>query len=406
MSYRSLLRSPHVIRLLAGSWIGRLPFAMAAVAIPLAVRHSGASFGFTGAMAGTYAVSAAAGSPVLGRLVDRMGQTVVLMWTAPAEALGFAVIALFPQARAAGLAAAAVAGAATPPIEACLRSLWPRLVPRADLERAYAVDSAAQELIFITGPLVVAACVAVVAPAGALLVAAALGPAGVLVVATAGPSRQWRSEHRAAHWLGPLRSGPLVVLLCSLVGAGFAVGTLNVYVVSYAEARHVPGGAPALLALNAVGAMIGAIGYGLLSWAAAPRRKAVLLMFGMIIGYGLLSLQPGPAFMVPVMLATGFFLAPLLTVVFLLVGVLAPDGTSTEAFAWIVTLFAVGLSAGAAVVGLVIERAGAQSASFCGALGVAAGLVILLCGYPALRLPPAPRIPPAQWAGAGTAPAD
>jgi MFS family permease len=125
MSYRSLLRSPHVIRLLAGSWIGRLPFAMAAVAIPLAVRHSGASFGFTGAMAGSYAVSAAAGSPVLGRLVDRMGQTMVLMWTA-----------LFPQARAAGLAAAAVAGAATPPIEACLRSLWPRLVPRADLERA------------------------------------------------------------------------------------------------------------------------------------------------------------------------------------------------------------------------------------------------------------------------------
>jgi MFS family permease len=130
MSYRSLLRSPYVIRLLAGSWIGRLPFAMAAVAIPLAVRHSGASFGFTGAMAGTYAVSAAAGSPVLGRLVDRAGQTVVLMWTAPAGALGFAAIALFPQARAAGLAAAAVAGAATPPIEACLRSLWPRLVPR------------------------------------------------------------------------------------------------------------------------------------------------------------------------------------------------------------------------------------------------------------------------------------
>lgn len=387
MSYRSLLRRPHVFRLLTGSWIGRLPFAMAVVAIPLAVRHSGASFGFTGAMAGTYAVSAAAGSPVLGRLVDRAGQTMVLLWTALAGALGFVTIALFPQARAAGLVAAAVAGAATPPIEACLRSLWPRLVPRADLERAYAVDSAAQELIFITGPLVVAACVAITVPAGALLVAAALGPAGVLVVATAAPSRQWRSEYRAAHWLGPLRSGPLVVLLCSLVGAGFAVGTLNVYVVFYAEARHIPGGAPALLALNAAGAMIGAVGYGLRPWAAAPRGKALLLMLGLIIGYGLLSLHPGPAYMIPVMLATGLFLAPLLTVVFLLVGSLAPDGTSTEAFAWIVTLFAAGMSAGAAVVGLVIERAGEQPASLCGALGAVVGLAILLCGYPMLRIP-------------------
>ena len=50
--------------------------------------------------------------------------------------------------------------------------------------------------------------------------------------------------------------------------------------------------------------------------------------------------------MIPVMLATGLFLAPLLTVVFLLVGSLAPDGTSTEAFAWIVTLFAAGMSPG------------------------------------------------------------
>jgi MFS family permease len=386
MSYRSLFRRPFVIRLLTGSWIGRLPFAMAVVAIPLAVRHSGGSYGFVGAMAATFAVAAAAGSPVLGRLVDRLGQTRVLLWTAPPGALGFVTIALFPQARAAALAAAAVAGFATPPIEACLRALWPRLVLRADLERAYAVDSAAQELIFITGPLVVAVCVAVIEPAGALLAAAALGPAGVLVVATAAPSRTWRSQYRAAHWLGPMRSGPLVILLCSLTGAGFAVGVLNVYVVSYAEAQHVPGGAPALLALNATGSMIGAVAYGLRRWPLAPRGKAVLFMCGMIIGYGLLPLHPRPAFMVPVMLLTGLFLAPLLTVVFLMVGELAPKGTSTEAFAWIVTLFTVGMSMGAAVVGLVIERAGERQASLCGSLGLTAGLVILLCGYPMLRI--------------------
>ena len=91
--------------------------------------------------------------------------------------------------------------------------------------------------------------------------------------------------------------------------------------------------------------------------------------------------------MIPVMLATGLFLAPLLTVVFLLVGSLAPDGTSTEAFAWIVTLFVAGMSAGAAAVGLVIERAGERPASLCGAFGAVVGLAILLGGYPMLRIP-------------------
>ncbi|MFD0663837.1 hypothetical protein [Thermocatellispora tengchongensis] len=75
----TLLRFPYVLRLLLGTLVGRLPTGMAALAISLVLREAGAAYGFVGFAAGTYAVASAAGGPVLGRLVDRLGQTRVLL---------------------------------------------------------------------------------------------------------------------------------------------------------------------------------------------------------------------------------------------------------------------------------------------------------------------------------------
>ena len=90
----------------------------------------------------------------------------------------------------------------------------------------------------------------------------------------------------------------------------------------------------------------------------SARARVLVFMCGLAVAYGLLTLQPAPGPMAVVMVATGLFLAPLLTVTFLMVGRLAPPGTATEAFAWEVTLFTTGVSGGAAVVGAVIEHSG------------------------------------------------
>jgi MFS family permease len=186
-----------------------------------------------------------------------------------------------------------------------------------------------------------------------------------------------------------LRSRGLVVLLASLSGAGFAIGVLTVLVVSYAERQPVPGGAPALLALNAGGALVGALVYGAIRWRAPARARAVACACGLLLGYGLLATVPPPPYMAGLMLLTGLFLAPLLTVTFLLIGDLAPRGTTTEAFAWLVTLFACGSSAGSAVVGVVLDKAGLHWAAACSAVGVTACLATLLTGYRLLT--PLPR---------------
>jgi MFS family permease len=379
--YLELARTPHVLRLLAGAFVGRLPSSMAALAAALVLRAAGASYGFVGLASAVYAISAAAGSPLLGRLVDRVGQTRVLLPTALLAGVGYAAIALAPADHAVVLAGAALAGAATPPIEPSVRVLWPRVVPAAHLQAAYAMDSAGQELIFVCGPLVVAGCVALASPVAALWVAAALGLAGVAVVATAGPSRAWRPEQRAAHWLGPLRHAGLAVLLAAMAGMGYAIGTLNILVVSYAEGHRLPGGAATLLTLNATGALLGVLGYGAVRWRAPLPRRALTCAAGLTCAYALLSVVPPPPLMALFTLFTGVFLAPLLTVVFGLIGELAPAGTATEAFSWLITLFVLGSSLGSAVVGVILERANQHWAAASAALGALAGLLVLLAAF-------------------------
>lgn len=380
MGYLSLLRATHVLRLLMGTLIGRLPSAMATLAIPLALREVDASYGFVGLATGTFAIAAAVGGPLLGRAVDHIGQPKVLIPTAALAGLGFTLIGLFPERQSWVLAGAILAGAATPPLEPCLRALWPRILPATRLDRAYALDASAQELIFVGAPLIVAGTVAVTYPAMALWLAALLGAIGVLIVATAPPSRAYRAEERSTHWLGPLRSTGLVVLLTGLIGSGMTIGTLNVLVISYAEQHRLPGGAGTLLALNAAGALIGALSYGAMRWEMPLPRRGLLMAGGMALGYSLLILLPAPPLMAVLMVVTGLFLAPLLTVSFVLVDRLAPAGTVTEAFAWLVTVFTSGTAIGAAVAGAVIERATPTWAATVGALATVGTVVVLFAG--------------------------
>ncbi|GAA5007837.1 hypothetical protein GCM10025734_49260 [Kitasatospora paranensis] len=208
MGYLALLRAPHVSRLLLGTLLGRLPAGMTGLVIALALREAGAPYSRIGLATAAYAIAAAIGGPVLGRIVDRTGQPRVLLTTAVVAGLGYALLAVAPGSPAAALTGAALAGLAMPPLEPCLRALWPAVVAEEQLDTAYAFDSASQQILYVAGPLAVAGITAGFGPSAALWTAAALGLLGALVVATAGPARSWRAPARSASagLLGPLRS--------------------------------------------------------------------------------------------------------------------------------------------------------------------------------------------------------
>ena len=311
--YADLLRARHAVRLLTGTLVGRLPNATAALAVVLFTRAHGGSYSLAGALSAVYGLGTAVGQPWLGRLVDRRGQPRVMLGGALVCAVATAAFALTgPRPLWLSCALMALAGLATPPLEGGLRALWPSVLGRdgedagtgaggvggaaaveARLHAAYAMDAAAQEVMFAVGPLLVTLCIAATSTAAALLALSATGVAGTLVVVSAPPSRHWRAPQRAADWLGPLRSPGIAVLLGAFFFVGTALGSIAVAAVAYAD-RH-GGGLVSSYLLSALGAgaLVGGVTYGALHWAGTPERRLRALMAGLALAYLPLALVPG-----------------------------------------------------------------------------------------------------------------
>lgn len=380
-----LSRRP-AVRLLGSSLLGRLPTGMAALAVLLLVRGRGGDYALAGLLSGLYAAGSALGGPLLGRLIDRSRQPPVLLVAALAAGVGFAALAVVPVDGALAIVAILLAGAATPPLESCLRVLWPRVVPAERLHAAYSLDAAAQEILFVLGPLLVLAAVRLVGPAGGVLVAAGLGVLGVAAFASAPQSRTWRGERtEARHPAGPLRSGRLVRLLVSLLLTGFTIGTFSVGATAYAE--HVGGRSLAgwFIAANGLGALLGGVGYTLVPAARDLSARLRVVAVLLAVGYLPLAAQPGLAGTIGLSVLAGLSLPAVLTCGFALVERLAPAGTVTEAFTWLVTAFGIGNAVGAALSGTLVDRYGPVAAFLAGAAtAILAALTVLR------RLLPAP----------------
>ncbi|MFE2429828.1 MFS transporter [Streptomyces sp. NPDC059373] len=381
--YADLLRTRHATRLLTGTLIGRLPNATAALGIVLLTRSQGGDFTLAGILSAVYGIANAVGQPLLGRAVDRHGQPRVMLPAALLSAAGMALFALTgPDPLPLAYAAMLVAGLFTPPLEGGLRALWPGVLKRADrVHAAYALDAAAQEVMFAVGPLLVTLLVAAFSEAAALLCIAAVGVAGALSVVTSPPSRAWRAAPRVADWLGPLRAPGLVALIGSFFFVGLALGSIAVASVSYADVHG--GGMVSSYLLSALGfgALVGGVVYGARHWPGIPERRLRLLMVGLAVCYLPLALVPGVAAMTVLAGLSGLFLAPVLACAFVVVDRHAPAGTVTEAFSWIVTAFGVGAAVGTAAAGPAAQYGGATAAfAVAGAGGLVALVVLLACG--------------------------
>lgn len=387
--YAEILRTRYAGRLLAGTLVGRLPNATAAIAIVLFIRAEGGTYSLAGALAAVYGVANAVGQPLLGRLVDLYGQPRIQLPAAVVSALGMGAFAFTgPDSLALAYVAVAVAGLFTPPLEGGLRALWPSVLGKEEqVHTAYAMDAIAQEVMFTVGPLLVTGCVALWSEQAALLVVNAIGVLGALSVVLSQPSRAWRSAPREAHWLGALRSPGLIALLGAFLFIGMALGSITVAGVSYADEHGGDAVYGWMMAALGLGALVGGSVYGARQWAGVPEKRLTFLVALLALCYWPLTLMPGAVAMTALAAVAGVFLAPALACAFIIVDRHAPRGTVTEAFSWLVTTFTVGASLGTAAAGPVVEWGGTRwGFAVPGAAGVAA-LLVLLATARALVLP-------------------
>lgn len=349
------------------------------LAILLLVRDATHSFGPAGAVVGAFGLAAAAGAPILGRLVDRLGQPRVLVPAAAANGATLVAIVVAAHAHApigALVALGALAGACLPPISACVRVLWPALVddPRAR-ESAFALDATVQELVWATGPLLVGGAVALLSPAAAVLGMAAMTVAGTLWFATAPAARAWQGHAGARPPRAHAHAAGLRALLVSSLGAGVAMGTMEVGLPGLAHDLGTPGATGALLALGALGSLTGGLAFGLRAWSTpVERRLAILLATAALVTTPLLIVDSTPLALAAAYVS-GLAWAPALSCTYALVGRLAPAARITEAFTFNGAAVGGGIAAGVAIGGLLVD-AGGGAAAF--AFGIASALAAAL----------------------------
>jgi hypothetical protein len=148
-----------------------------------------------------------------------------------------------------------------------------------------------------------------------------------------------------------------------------------VVITGYAEAAGDRSLAGWLLAAQAAGALVGGLLYTRAPAGGPGRLPLVAGAFA--VGLVPLVLTPAPPAMALLLAVSGLSLPPLLTVVFLAVDRHAPAGTAVEAFAWVITAFAVGSAAGSAAAGALTGAGLRYGFALAPVVAVAALLVML-----------------------------
>lgn len=354
--YRAVLRTGGVGRLLWTSLLARMPNGMSALAILLLVTRDN-GYARAGLVTGSYVAAAGLSNLVLSRAVDRVGPRPVLISTAAGYAAGLTAMALVPaDAYVAELLLGVAAGASSPPVVSVVRGLWPRLLEPDVAQVVYGLEATAQELVFITGPALVALVAGTAGSPAALILTATFAFVGTLAFASSPALRPaTRPSERVRHRL--MRKTRLPLYVAVGVALTIALNMTDVGVVAFVSGRHASAGAGVVLALWSVGSMVGGLLFGVRSGRtddAAVGRSTLAIAVSIAVA----AASPGAVGLAVVLFLGGSTVAPGLARLYGRVGAVAPEGASTEAFGWIAVGLLTGSSIGAALGGLVVDAWG------------------------------------------------
>jgi MFS family permease len=382
--YADVLRTRGVGRVVCGAWAAYAAFAAMTLAVVLTVRDFSGSFGVAGAAASALGAGAMVCAPLRGRSIDRYGQTPVMIPLGLLHAGAVWVLALaggrLPDA---GLVAlAAVVGAAFPSVFACMRSVLAQAFPDAAARQAaYALESTMQDSAFIAGPLLAAAAMSFGSARSALALLGALSLAGVLLFALSPLSRSWAADARRVARSSPLGSPGVRTLVVSMGTLGLAVGSVQVAVpaaaVQSGSGRSLAG---VLVAMLAVGSIVGGLWYGGRTWRAPVPVRYVILLCTLGAALSLTPLTVSVWALALALLIAGGSLAPLFVCTYSLIDDVAPRGTGTEAFTWLASSQAAGVALSSAAAGFITDHASVGWAFALAPVGAFSGALVAWVG--------------------------
>jgi MFS family permease len=413
--FLEVLSRPGALPFSAAAFLGRTPMSMFGLGTVLLVASVTGRYGLAGFVAAAGSVGYAVCAPQAARLTDRFGQRRVLRPQAVLFAVSTAALIGCALARApfwALLITGGMAGASMPSLGSMVRARWSALLGDSPLlHTAFALESVADETIFVIGPAAVTLLATEVYPAAGVAVAMVACVTGTLLFAaqhrteppTAGALPRGLGGAAAAAGSRVPAPGSRVpapglitlapVYLC--LGAMFAA--IDLSTVAFAQSRGHKPLAGLILGAYALGSAVGGLCYGSRTWHAPAHRRFAVTLCLVVAGTATFWAVPGLTVLGLVIFCSGLAISPTFIAGFSLVEQQAQAGRRTEALAWLTSAIAVGVATGSAVAGQVIDAAGARwgyaFAAGCGAAGAA------VCLGGLRRLRPVPQ--PAEWGDAG-----
>jgi hypothetical protein len=397
-SYRALLRTPGAALFFVTGAVGRVGIAMTSLGIVWLVHARTGSYATAGLVTGAFALAEAAAGPQQARLMDRFGQGRILPSALLAHAAAAAALLALVAVGSPGWLMATggvAAGATIPQLGALSAARWAALLRggrTAALPAAFALESLANELAYLVGPVLVSILGASGYPAAGTVLAATLVVAGGLCFAaqrrTAPPSPPSPTSPTSPGTPAAHDAAPMPSLSGELLRPGFAIlagmnlavgcffGAMQISVTAFAVEHGAAGAAPVLFTVSSCASLLAGWLYGLRPW----RSQA-----GIQLGVAAAALAFGclPLLVVGSLLALGLNLAltglaipPLLVLCALLAESAVHPSVLTQAFAWLNSASAAGSAGAAAVAGWAVDSAGAHGGFMMAT--VAAGAMALL----------------------------
>ena len=365
-SYRRVLTRPGALAFSSAGLVARLPISMVGLGVVLLVEARTGSYGLAGTVSAAFVLAQAAFAVLHGRWVDSFGQLRVLPLAISVFGAGLSLMVLAVEQEWAAVwtyAFAAVAGAALPQVGASVRTRWSHLLDDdREVQTAFALEAALDELVFIVGPILVAVLATSWDPVAGLAVAVVTGVVGTVAFALqrrTAPPHGRRTETGAREPM-PWRLVIAVAAVCALLGALF--GSAEVTTVAFAEEHGAQWASGWLLAAWALGSLVAGIVTGAVIWKVGPATRLRRGAVAMALAMAPLAVVESVPLMALVLLVGGMSIAPTLIATMTLVEQGVPSSRLTEGMAVLHTGLVAGVAPGAGIAGFVVDHSGSSAA--------------------------------------------
>ncbi|MGA8211886.1 MAG: MFS transporter [Nocardioidaceae bacterium] len=378
-TYRRVLGLPGALGFSLSGLVARLPISMVSLGIVLLVSTRTGSYALAGTVSAAFLIANALLAVAQARLIDRLGQRRVLLPAIAVFATGLAsmMVAVETGARSPWPhLCAAVAGATMPQIGSCVRARWSLLVQeRRQLHTAFAFEAVVDETVFMVGPALVTLLSTTVHPLAGLVTAAMAAVVGtVALTAQRGteppPGGRVRRGDEAMPW------EVLVPLTASAGALGVLFGGTEVATVAFADEAGNTALSGLMLAVWALGSLLAGLVTGGVQVRAgnATRFRWGLLLLALLMVP--LPFVEGFVVLALVLFLAGFAISPTLIASAGWIEEVVPAGRITEGMTLFTTGLAAGVAPGAALVGVVVDVAGASRAYWVPAAAGLAGAAL------------------------------